>query len=204
VPSGCCFARSILRPLNIPPPFFTFGREKQPKHLKNKSNSHYAAPSLLMKSISSAIAPPTGIFLLLCTFVCMFTLPSFATLGQDASSVHDDQAHLNASERVVVRQLYSVHEMQTALGTTVRQYVSPDGTVFAISWQGANPDLRQLLGRHFDEFMAAASKAARGGRGMHIETGDLVFESGGHMRYVAGRALLRSKMPSGVTRDEIR
>lgn len=157
-----------------------------------------------MKSISSAIMPFKGMFLLLCSFVFIFTLPGFAALGENASSIRSDQAHLNASERVVAHQLYSVHEMQTAAGSTIRQFVSPDGDVFAVSWQGANPDLRQLLGQHFDEYNAAASKAAHAGRGVHIETGDLVFESGGHMRYVAGRAFLQSKMPSGVTRDEIR
>jgi hypothetical protein len=136
--------------------------------------------------------------------VLLWALPGFATLGEDASSIQADQAHLNASVRVVAAQLYSVHEMQTPTGTTIRQYVSPAGQVFAISWQGFSPDLHQLLGAHFDEYMAAASQTAHRGRGVHIETGDLVFDSGGHMRYVVGRAFLRSKLPSGVSSDEIR
>ena len=130
--------------------------------------------------------------------------PGFAILGQDVSSIRDDQAHLNASERVVASQLYSMHEMKTPRGTTIREYVSPAGTVFAVSWHGFPPDLRQLLGEHFDEYMAAASETARRGRGVHIETDDLVLESGGHMRYSVGRAFLSSKLPSGVSRDEIR
>jgi len=76
--------------------------------------------------------------------------------------------------------------------------------VFAVSWHGFPPDLRQLLGEHFDEYMAAASETARRGRSVHIETGDLVVDSGGHMRYSVGRAFLSSKLPSGVDRDEIR
>jgi len=134
----------------------------------------------------------------------LWAAPGFATLGQDVSSVRDDQAHLNASETVVTSQLYSVHEMKTPGGTTIREYVSPAGTVFAVSWHGFPPDLRQLLGEHFDEYMAAASETARRGRGVHIETDDLVVESGGHMRYSVGRAFLSSKLPSGVSRDEIR
>jgi hypothetical protein len=94
--------------------------------------------------------------------------------------------------------------MQTQNGSTIRQYVSPAGTVFAVTWQGFAPDLRQLLGSHFDEYMTSASQAAHRGRGAHIETGDLVFDSGGHMRYVVGRAFLRSKLPSGVSSDELR
>jgi len=135
--------------------------------------------------------------------VLLWASPGLAILGQDVSSIRDDQAHLNASERVVVSQLYSVHEMKTATGTTIREYVSTAGTVFAVSWHGFPPDLRQLLGEHFDEYMAAASGTRRG-RGVHIETDDLVLESGGHMRYSVGRAFLNRKLPSGVSRDEIR
>jgi hypothetical protein len=134
----------------------------------------------------------------------LWASPGFATLGEDASSVQADQARLNASVRVVATQFYSVHEMQTPTGGTIRQYVSPAGQVFAVSWQGFSPDLRQLLGAHLDEYVAAASQTAHRGRGVHIETGDLVFDSGGHMRYVVGRAFLRSKLPSGVSSDEIR
>jgi hypothetical protein len=36
-------------------------------------------------------------------------------------------------------------------GTTAREYVSPSGQVFAVSWQGqAMPDLGQLLGSWAD------------------------------------------------------
>ncbi|HEV2698790.1 MAG TPA: DUF2844 domain-containing protein [Terriglobales bacterium] len=140
----------------------------------------------------------------LLAFALLSASSAFATLGEDVSSVEADQAHLKTSVRVVANRLYSVHEMQTPAGTIIRQYASPEGTVFAVSWRGFSPDLRQLLGEHFHEYVAAASQKAHAGRGVHIETGDLVFESGGHMRYVVGRAFLRSKLPSGVGSDEIR
>lgn len=130
--------------------------------------------------------------------------PSFATLGQDVSSIQSDKAHLNASVQVMAKQLYSVQQMRTAKGSTVRQYVSPGGTVFAVSWQGFSPDLRQLLGDYYNEYMAAAAQAAHRGRGVRVDTGDLVVETGGHMRYVVGRAFLRDKIPAGVSVDEIR
>src|SRR6266498_3509604 len=101
--------------------------------------------------------------------------PAFAVLGGDVSTLASDQAHLKASVRVRVRNSYSVHEMLTPAGTTVRQFVSPSGTVFGISWQGFAPDLQQLLGDHFEEYVAAASsQRGRRGRGIHIDTGDLV------------------------------
>jgi hypothetical protein len=135
----------------------------------------------------------------------LVALPAFATLGEDVSSIQSDQAHMKAAVRVLPNQLYSVHEMQTPTGTTVREFVSPAGTVFGISWQGFAPDLRQLLGEHFDQYVQAArNRSNRRGRGLHIETGDMVFDSGGHMRFIIGRAYLRSRVPQGVSSDDIR
>jgi hypothetical protein len=132
-------------------------------------------------------------------------VPAFAALGGDLSSVQADQARLQASERVIATQSYTVHEMQTARGTLIRQFVSPEGTVFAVSWQGWAPDLEQLLGAYFDQYVQAAqAQPGRRARGVHIDTGDFVLESGGHMRSVSGRAFLRSKLPSGVTSDQVR
>jgi len=134
----------------------------------------------------------------------LYSPQGFAALGDDASSINADEAHLNASVRVTASEHYSIHEMHTAKGTVIRQYVSPAGRVFAIAWQGFSPDLERLLGDHFNEYLVAASQTAHRGRGVHVENGDLVFDSGGHMRYVVGRAFLRSQIPSGVSTDELR
>ena len=128
----------------------------------------------------------------------LLSIPAFCVLGQDVSSVTSDQVHMKASVRVLVTNSYSVHEMQMPTGTTVRQFASPSGTVFAVTWQGFSPDLQQLLGEYFEQYVAAGSQNTRRGRGVYIDTGDLVVETGGHMRYVVGRAYLRSKLPQGV------
>lgn len=153
-------------------------------------------PSFLLSRRATLVLPLAAVALL--------CAPSFATLGEDASSVQTDRAEMNASVRELTSQQYSIHEMQTAAGTVIRQYASPEGKVFAVSWQGFPPDLHQLLGRYFDEYMAAAAQVAHRGRGVHIDTGELVVETGGHMRYAVGRAFLRSKIPSGVSSDDIR
>jgi len=130
---------------------------------------------------------------------------AFAALGEDVSSVAADQAHLKASVRMVPHQFYSVEEMQTPSRSTIRQFISPAGVVFAVSWQGSAPDLQQLLGAYFEVFESAAtSEPSRRGRGMHVDNGDLVMDTGGHMRFVVGRAFLRSKLPAQVTSDDIR
>jgi hypothetical protein len=144
--------------------------------------------------------PAVIVLMLLCA-----TLPAFGALGEDVSSITTDQTHLKASVRMVPHQFYSVQEMQTPSGTTVRQFVSPAGTVFGVSWQGSAPDLQQLLGTYFDEFESAATSGpSRRGRGMHLDNGELVVDTGGHMRFVTGRAFLRSNLPAQVTSDDIR
>jgi hypothetical protein len=59
---------------------------------------------------------------------------------------------------------YAMHEIRTAAGTNVRQFVSPSGTVFGVAWDGPwQPDLHQLLGAYFDrphKLFAALGKAA--------------------------------------------
>lgn len=133
------------------------------------------------------------------------THAAFAALGQPEASVQADREQLSASDRVTARSHFSIHEMSLPAGTTVRQFVSTAGSVFAVSWEGSAPDLRQLLGSHYDEYVAAVqAMPGRRGRGVHIDTGDLVVETGGHMGYVIGRAYLRSQMPPEVKVHEIR
>lgn len=131
---------------------------------------------------------------------------AFAALGQDVSSVQSDGVHMKAAVSVLPGQSYSVHELRASTGTRIREFVSPAGQVFAIAWQGPSiPDLRQLLGQYFDQYMQAAQTTPRVQRRVvHIETGDMVFESGGHMRFIVGRAYLRDKLPNGVSADAIR
>jgi hypothetical protein len=67
------------------------------------------------------------------------------------------------------------------------------------------PDLRQLLGEYFDQYLQAAQSGHRAhSTAVHFETGDLVFEAGGHMRFFVGRAYLRSKVPERASADAIR
>ena len=103
---------------------------------------------------------------------------------------------------------YAVHEMRAASGTTVREFVSPTGTVFGVAWQGpVIPDLRQVLGTYFAAFIQAA-QAARTKRGGHgpllIEDANFVVEQSGHQRAFSGRAFVPQLVPTGVLTNVIR
>src|ERR1700750_3357836 len=107
-----------------------------------------------------------GPFPILLSFalVVAWARPAAAALGEQDSSVAADEAHFRASARVTRTSAYTLHELQSESGTVVREYASPSGTVFAVSWQGPFlPDLKQLLGAYFDDFTRAAKARRRRG-----------------------------------------
>lgn len=103
---------------------------------------------------------------------------------------------------------YTVAETTYSLGTVVREYVSPAGTVFGIAWSGpVMPDLPTLLGAHFPQFDSArvALRQAHPGRGpLVIQQPDLVVRSGGHMGAFGGQAYVPSSLPAGVSASDIK
>ena len=137
-------------------------------------------------------------------FVLALPAVAFAALGGDESSIQTDQAQLRASLRTTRATVYTVHELRVPTGHVVREYVSPSGTVFGVAWQGpSKPDLHQLLGTHFDEFMQAAQANRRGHGPLAVNLPGLVVVSGGHMRAFSGRAYLPQMLPEGVTAEAI-
>jgi len=144
----------------------------------------------------------------LVAFAC-FPRAASATLGGDASSIDADRVRMQgALLRISRTDTFTVHEIQSATGTAIRQYVSPSGTVFAVTWQGPwMPDLRQLLGAYFDRFQraAAASRRSRRGHGpLNVDDGEIVVQVGGHARAFAGVAKVPRLVPAGVRADAIR
>jgi len=135
------------------------------------------------------------------------TTLAFGSLGGDAASVQADQIHMQASRRTTAAEGYTVHEMAGANGIIVREFVSPEGKVFGVAWQGPwPPDMRQVLGSYFDQYVRTAQ--ARGGarmgrRPLWISEPGLVVQVGGHMRSFAGRAYVPEMLPSGVRAENI-
>jgi len=130
--------------------------------------------------------------------------PARAALGDKAASIELDRQQIRATAHVSTRSAYAVHELRGPDGSLVREYVSPAGVVFGVSWSGRTlPDLRQLLGLNFDTYTGSAHRQ-RGGHGhLIVEEGNLHVESTGHMRAFSGHAYLSNAIPSGVTLHDI-
>jgi Protein of unknown function (DUF2844) len=127
-----------------------------------------------------------------------------ATLGEPEASVTADVAQLRASIKLTDRTGYRMHEIQLSSGTLVREFVSSDGRVFAIAWKGPTiPNLRQILGQYFDNYVAAAQARHLGHNHLQIQQSDLVVQAGGHMRAFSGRAYLPQAVPGGVSVGEL-
>src|ERR1700732_4520267 len=63
-------------------------------------------------------------------------IPALAVLGGDVSSVQADQAQMKAVLRIQTAQSYTVHELHEQSGMVVKEFISPAGKVFAVSWGG--------------------------------------------------------------------
>lgn len=97
-----------------------------------------------------------------------------------------------------------MRQYETPRGVTLRAYASADGTVFGLAWHGISPpDLRQLLGSHYEEYRAAAQQVRRRGP-VTITAGDLVVQLGGHMRDLHGRAYLSDAIPALLSAAVVR
>jgi uncharacterized membrane protein len=88
----------------------------------------------------------------------------------------------NAAPVTLLNGAVQMRSRVDAGGTTVNEYASSTGQIFAYSWQGPTmPDLPALLGAYNASYRA------------------VVVESGGQMRSYVGRAWLPGALPAGVT-----
>jgi hypothetical protein len=131
-----------------------------------------------------------------------------ASLGGNRTSVELDRIQMKVEQgaRLTLSSAgYTVHETTLPAGTLVRQYVSTAGLVFAVTWSGPfKPDLRQLLGPHFDMMISRQAGHIHAGHPfINQQESDLVIESGGHPRSFVGRAYLPNALPAGVTAEKI-
>ena len=131
-------------------------------------------------------------------------LPAHATLGEDATTVENDRIKLKAQVRTTAVAGYTVHEIDSPTGTTVREYINDSNKVFAVAWTGPLlPDFEQTLGKYFPEYIAHASSPRVGRRHLTIEGTDFVVHSNGHMRAFYGTAYVPSLLPANFSVQDI-
>ena len=143
--------------------------------------------------------------------VAFSALPAstFASLGGNVTTVDADRVQMKAAQlRIVRTNAYTLHELQSPTGVTVREYYAPGGTVFGVAWNGPwPPDMRQLLGSYFQQFQRAneAARNTRKTRGvLVVNDGSLIVQITGHARAFSGFAYAPGLLPQGVQPSVIR
>jgi hypothetical protein len=139
-------------------------------------------------------------------FLATSSTAVWAVLGEGADSIVADQLEMDGKIETIPKSDYTINEITTPSRTVVREYVSPDGRVFAVSWRGpTKPNVADLLGSYFQQIQAAAAAQKPGLSGPRTVTAsDVIFHSGGHMRNFWGRAVVPSLVPEGVNEAELK
>lgn len=131
---------------------------------------------------------------------------AFADLGGNESKINDEEKEFKAISHTKKNMTgYSVHEL-TMDGTLVKEYVTPSGTIFAVSWRGMRaPNLKTLFGGVYAEYESERSKVKleKGNRHVQVSTGNIVVHHGGQMRDMHGFAYVPSAVPPGVNIDQL-
>ena len=146
------------------------------------------------------------IFLALLT-VALASGSALAALGGSVDSVESDRTAFAAvTHGETPGAAFTVHEFAYN-GTTVREYVSPQGMVFAIAWNGnRSPDLTTLLGSYANEYENARQNTPHqpGVRHSSITSDNVVVQRWGQLHNLQGRAYAPALIPAGVTVNEIK
>jgi hypothetical protein len=142
------------------------------------------------------------------TILTLTAIPAFAALGGSADSISIDGSVLRGILRSTAFTQYDVQEIDGGI-STVREYSTRAGQVFAVTWQGAAPpNLQQVLGDYFSR-LNAASVAARASQGtsaqrfFQVDQSDFVLRSFARMRDFHGVAYIPALVPEGVTAEQL-
>ncbi len=131
-----------------------------------------------------------------------------AALGDHQASVTADGTHFRARVASQARLGFNDNTLTLNSGTTVHEFVGDDGTVFAVSWQGARrPDLKQLFGaNYFTRFQAdnADMTGRRLRRPLASTHTDFVVRTGGYSGASWGYAYLPGKTPATFSAQNLK
>jgi hypothetical protein len=144
-----------------------------------------------MKKFSAACA---------CFMLCLAPTFSLATLGEPVDSAVKNLSSLSVAQKPAADQKYRIQEYEQN-GNAVKEFATPAGVVFAVSWRGIlKPDLIALFGSYYAEYKSALDDVPKqyGIKSISMKTSKIVIRRGGRMRDQRGFAYVPSLVPEGV------
>jgi hypothetical protein len=148
--------------------------------------------------------------LMIASALVLASTAGHAALGEKPSTLAGTANHPAApamarrlsANASVAASLYTIQETQLESSTVVREYTTPAGVVFAITWQGpVLPNLQTLLGNYFPTFEQETTRAQQTGHQrtrVLMQTPGLVVQSTGRMGRFKGHAYAPDLVPQGV------
>lgn len=142
--------------------------------------------------------------ILIVLLLMLSSVPAWAALGDNVATVDTDAQALHGKHAMVAKVGYNVHQITMTDGSVVNEFVSPAGTVFAVSWQGHHiPNLQQLLGNYITNLQQGQVTQRIPRRGVTIEGDNFVFTSFGAMHAFRGRAYVPGLIPANLTPEVV-
>ena len=131
---------------------------------------------------------------------------ALGALGRQAESTDVDQKMLHAQKAIRPGAQFTLHELTLPSGTVVREFVGPNGRVFAVAWRGPTlPDLKQIFGDdNLQRFLSSPPEQRSPRKSRTVRSQDLVVHSTGSARFFTGFAYIPSMMPRSVREEDIR
>ncbi len=155
--------------------------------------------------LESAVRAAQGLLIGVGSLVLAF--PACAHLGGPYASVEADSVRLGAALQSTATATHSVHALTLANHGQIKEFTGAGaGAVFAVTWRGAGrPDLRSLLGEHFQKLQADNVRPGpRSRRPLSVHRSDLVIVTGGHPGGFWGVAFLPQQIPADFPSGELR
>ncbi len=125
-----------------------------------------------------------------------------ATLGSDLASIEQNQIQFDSTLSAEKKVGFTVYTHILPSATVVREYISDQGKVFGVAWQGPFwPDFKPLLGDYYSAYVTFVKQRRLGVAA--AQSNNLVIESNGKMGAFSGRMYLPNELPDGVLADLI-
>ena len=171
-----------------------------PHHQSHQCHAHRASRPALLRGLALAVAvfgaPPV--------FAELGGAPTLGPAQRVSVESRKAASPAAGNAKAETSAGWSTREVTLTDGLVQREYLTADGTVFAVAWRGPHrPELSVLLGTQYATQMSRdARELRRQGRGAHGSTSQLgetfAVQASTHQRYSTGVAWLPRMLPAGV------
>lgn len=126
---------------------------------------------------------------------------SSAELGGNTESIFSEQKVFNSQLSNTQQSGVVVYTHRLPSGIILQEYLSANGTIFAVTWSGPSlPNLEVLLGTYFKDYLVAIKESRRA---VYLNNENIIIQSSGMMGAFQGFAFLTKQAPAGFTPNNL-